>query len=277
MSMESDKIRPGMIDEDRLDRSRRIQWLDIERIRGARCLVVGAGALGNEVVKDLVLSGVSNITLVDMDHVVGSNLNRCVFFRDGDARDKLKKADIVSSRANELNPEVRIEAHTSKIEEWSWERFRDFDLVFGCLDNIAARLHLNSNAYYAGTPFIDGGTDGFSGKVQVVIPPTTPCLQCAMNRSHYRILEKRHSCTGADVVYHENKIAAEITTTSIVAAIQVKEGLKILSRQKDKCISHVLYYNGLSDRYESFELTIDPECPNHGFDTLSSTTSLSKC
>ena len=117
-----------------------------------------------------------------------------------------------------------------------WTGSASFDLVFGCLDNIAARLHVNSHSYLARSPYIDGGTNGFRGKVQVVIPPETPCLQCAMNRTHYRVMEKRFSCTGSDVSYFEPKMPAEITTTSVVAAIQVREAVKLASGRQEKCI-----------------------------------------
>jgi molybdopterin/thiamine biosynthesis adenylyltransferase len=256
-------IKIGQTEEDRLARSRQVGWLDVDKIQRSRCLVVGAGALGNEVVKDLVLSGFNDITLVDMDEVARTNLNRCLFFRDSDVDEKARKVDVVSTRAAELNREVKISTHAGRIEEWDGEKFKEFDLVFGCLDNLSARLHVNSHSCFAGTPYIDGGTDGFSGKVQVVMPGETPCIQCIMNRSHFKVLEKRFSCTGADVVFHERKLAAEITTTSIIAAIQVREGLKIVSGRKDSCIRHVQYYNGLSGNCETYELSFDPQCPNH--------------
>ncbi|QLH75199.1 MAG: ThiF family adenylyltransferase [Methanomassiliicoccales archaeon] len=256
-------IRPGDQDKDRLDRSRRIDWLDVDKIERSKCAVVGAGALGNEVVKDLVLSGIKDILLIDMDHVVRSNLNRCVMFRDIDAETKAMKVDVVAKRATEMNPEVRFKVHKGRVEELDWKIFKDYDLIFGCLDNVAARLHVNSHSYYAGSPYIDGGTDGSSGKVQVVIPPKTPCLQCAMNRSHFKVLERRYSCTGTDIVFHERRVAAEITTTSVIAAIQVREGLKILSGREDSCIRNVMYYNGLLGTMDEYETSIDPNCPNH--------------
>lgn len=253
----------GQMEEDRFARSRKVEWLDVDNVQRSRCLVVGAGALGNEVVKDLVLSGFNDITLVDMDDVARTNLNRCLFFRDSDVDEKAMKVDVVSARAAELSPDVNISTHAGRIEEWDWKRFKEFDLIFGCLDNLSARLHVNSHSCFAGRPYIDGGTDGFTGKVQVVIPGETPCIQCIMNKSHYKVLEKRFSCTGADVVFHEKKLAAEITTTSIIAAMQVREGLKIVSGQKGSCIRHVQYYNGLSGSCETYEISVDPDCPNH--------------
>jgi len=252
-----------MFDQDRLERSKRISWLDMDGIAGTKCLVVGAGALGNEVVKNLVLSGFKNIELVDMDHVVRSNLNRCVFFREGDAEQKLMKSKIVTTRAAELDPTSTVVPSIARIETYDVERFQSFDIVLGCLDNIAARLHVNSHSFLARRPYIDGGTNGFMGKVQVVIPPDTPCLQCTMNRTHYRVIEKRFSCTGANVSYFEPRMPAEITTTSVIAAIQVREALKLASDKADKCIRNVMFYDGLNGTSDQFEADIDPDCPMH--------------
>lgn len=256
-------IRPDHQDDDRLERSRRIGWIDVDAIIGARCLVIGAGALGNEVVKNLILSGVTSITVVDMDAVALSNLNRCVFFRSEDALAGSKKARAVVHRAKDLNREADLDAIVGRVQELPAERFREHDLVFGCLDNVAARLHSNSHSYLYGIPYVDGATMGTSGKVQVVIPPSTPCLQCAMNRTHYRVMEKRFSCTGNDVTFFEPKMAAEITTTSVVAAVQVREGLKILSGRKNECIKNIWYYDGLMNRSDVLELDFDPECSAH--------------
>lgn len=254
----------GKEDEDRWDRSRRIEWLDIERVQAGRYLVLGAGALGNEAVKDLVLTGARNITLVDMDHVVRSNLNRCVMFRERDSAEKRWKVEAVAERATDLDPEVRVRTIVGKIEELPENEWRDHDVILGCLDNIAARLHANANSYYGGVPYIDGGTDGFAGRVQVIIPPTTPCLQCGLNQSHYRILERRHSCTGSEVTYYRPRMAAEITTTSIIAALQVRETLKLVCGRSDAVVRNVVHYNGLRNTWDELEMTIEPSCPLHG-------------
>ena len=256
-------IRPSSIDEDRLERSRRVGWIDLDALSSSNALVVGAGALGNEVVKNLILSGLRDITLIDMDRVVVSNLNRCTFFRLEDTSGSKYKAEILAERALELDPDVIIEPLVCRVQDAGSGIFQKADVVFGCLDNLAARLHVNSHAYHYGVPYIDGGTLGTSGKVQVVIPPRTPCLQCAINRTHYRILESRFSCTGNDVSFYEPKLAAEITTTSVIAAIQVREALKLLSGSCDRCLRHVFYYNGMTNAGQELELSLDPDCPLH--------------
>ncbi|MDR1405133.1 MAG: ThiF family adenylyltransferase [Candidatus Methanoplasma sp.] len=243
-------------DSDRFDRMRRIDWLDIDRIHGSKCLVVGAGALGNEVVKCMLLAGFGNISIADMDKIVRSNMSRCVFFREGD--EQKNKAEVIAEMAHNLCPETKIAPIVSRIqdlEDWN------FDLVFGCLDNISARLHVNSHARYHGIPYVDGATDGFRGKAQVVLD-SGPCLECGMNGSHMKLIDERFSCTGGGTVFVP-KLASEITTTSVIAAIQVREAMKILSGRRDLCIRNVIYYDGILGTMECLEIPEDRDCPNH--------------
>jgi molybdopterin/thiamine biosynthesis adenylyltransferase len=249
-------VRAREYDSDRFDRMRRIEWLDLDSMHKAKCLIVGAGALGNEVLKCMLLAGFKNITVVDMDEIVTSNLSRCVFFREGDGG--RRKAEVIAERATELYPGAEVVPVVSRIqdlEDW------DFDIVMGCLDNISARLHVNSHARYHGIPYIDGATDGFRGKVQVVFEKG-PCLECTMNESHMRLIDERFSCTGGGSVFIP-KMASEITTTSAVAAFQVREAMKILSERTDYCIRNVMYYDGVSGRTFDLEVPEDSSCPNH--------------
>ena len=250
-------ITTDFVDRDRFYRMRRIGWVDVDSIRSKRCLVVGAGALGNEVVKNMVLAGFRMITVVDMDHIVTSNLSRCLFFRDSDVRE-VKKADVVATRASELDPDAEIIPVVSDIKEMEdW----DYDIVLGCLDNISARMHVNAHAYYHGIPYIDGATDGMNGRVMVIIPGG-PCLQCTMNRTHVEQMERSFTCTGNGTAFVP-KTASDITTTAVIAAMQVREAMKIASGRQDICIKGVTYYNGTEGTMETLDVPIDPACVNH--------------
>lgn len=259
-----DPISPRAMEDDRYDRSRRTGWLDIDAISRSKVLMVGAGALGNEVAKDLLLSGFEDITVVDMDHVVGSNLNRCLFFTEGDAADRRPKAEVLSERVSAMRDTVRCRAVVARIEESPSEVFSRADVVLGCLDNIPARMYVNSLAYDSGRPLIDGGMDGFTGRVMVVRPPEGACLQCGMNRSHARVANLRFSCTGRDAVFHNPPLAAEITTTSVLAAVMVRESLKQVCGKCDSAVNNVFYYDGTRNVSEEIEIPLNPECPVHG-------------
>lgn len=256
-------MRLGEADDARFDRSMRIEWLDLESVFRSRVLMIGAGALGNEVAKDLALSGFRNITVVDMDHVVGSNLNRCVFFDEEDVKARRAKAEAVCRGFRRLSPESRANAVVSRIEECGEAPFKENDIVLGCLDSINARVHVNSHSYHSGKPYIDGGMQGFIGKVMLSLPPDGACLQCGMNRTHSKVAETRFSCTGEDVVFHEPRVPAEITTTSVISAIMVREALKLVSGRRDMVLSNATYYDGQRNVCEEIAIDLNPECPVH--------------
>ena len=224
--------------------------------------MIGAGALGNEVCKNLLLSGYQKISIVDMDKIVKSNLNRCIFFADEDAEKSRYKAKVIAEKLVKIEPKVRVKYYTRKIEEMGENFISSYSMVLGCVDNVAARLHVNANCYANEIPYIDGATHGQIGKVQVIMPPHTSCLECGMNSTHAKILQKRFSCTGKDILYFEPKIAADINTTSIIAAIQVQEALKI-THGRQNYIKNIFYYDGSRNFFSVFELPINPKCPNH--------------
>ena len=84
-----------------------------------------------------------------------------------------------------------------------------------------------------------------------------------MNRSHAKIAGLRFSCTGKDVVFHEPRLAAEITTTSIISAVMVREALKVVSRKTEMLVSNAFYYDGQRNIAEEMEVPLDPSCPVH--------------
>ena len=247
----------GASDRDRYDRMRRIDWVDMDGIFGSRILVTGAGALGNEVMKNLLLSGFRDITVVDMDDIVTSNLSRCVFFNDSDVHRGMK-CEILAERAGRMFPDARIvpiAGRVQDIDDWH------YDCVLGCLDNVSARMHVNAHCMFHKVPYVDGATDGMRGKVQTVLPGG-PCLQCAMNRSHVREMERRFTCTGNGTMYVPHT-ASDITTTSVIAAMQVRECMKVVSGRSDLCIRNITYYDGTICESFTAELDIDGNCPNH--------------
>ncbi|UCD92661.1 MAG: ThiF family adenylyltransferase [Methanobacteriota archaeon] len=259
----AETVRPGYLDEDKYERSKRLEWFDLEKVRNTRVLVVGGGAIGNETVKNLILAGFKKITLVDMDRVVRSNLNRCMFFDEDDAERNRLKAKAIAEKAKRLDKDVDIDIRTEMIQNLPEDFIPSYDLVLGCLDNVAARLHLNAHCYRHGIPYVDAATQGFVGKVQVVLPQETPCLECGMNKTHVKVMEERFSCTGEDVTFHIPKLAAEITTTSVVSAIQTRESIKVVLGLEKELIRNVFYYDGMRNVSEILELNRNPECTHH--------------
>lgn len=249
------------VDLDPHDRQKRLPGWQQERIAGAKCLVVGAGALGNEVIKNLLQLGVQKITVVDFDEVVPANLNRCVFFTPEDAAEGRKKAEVIAQRAREHYPQAQVTAVLKRVEQLPEVFYGSFEYGFGCLDNLGARLHVNAQLYAANTPFIDGGTTGYLGKVQVVRSPG-PCLECSMSQSDYALLWRRYSCTGEGLDMADPKMPALPTTTSIVAGLQAKEFVKMAHGQPS-LQGHLAYYNGLDGKLNTYQVDKRVGCPIH--------------
>jgi molybdopterin/thiamine biosynthesis adenylyltransferase len=259
---ESKKIRPSY--------NEKISWLDHKKLRSAKVLVVGVGALGNEVLKNLAFSGVRNISIVDEDKVEISNLSKCILFRVPSSEFRVRdsglreyKVDVVKRSLKELVPEIKIDKHIKNIEDMPEDFIPDFDVVLGCVDNIEARLHINAQCYHYQVTYIDGGLDEFTGKVHVVLPPDTACIQCRMNGSHWKELRKRYSCTGVKQTVYRRPIQTEITTASVIGGMQVREALKLICGEKEEMIKNYIYYDGYKNRIEELELGIDPGCLMH--------------
>src|SRR5262245_5958720 len=121
-------------EEDRYQRLRLIRWWDQEKLSRASVLVFGAGALGSEVVKNLALLGIGNITIADFDRIETTNLTRSVLFRSGDVG--RWKAEVLASRAKEMNPDCNVSALCCDARyDIGLAFLKTMDVVFGCLDN----------------------------------------------------------------------------------------------------------------------------------------------
>ncbi|KAI1364931.1 hypothetical protein F5Y08DRAFT_305405 [Xylaria arbuscula] len=147
-------------------------------IKQARVLMVGAGGIGCELLKNIVLAGFSEVHIVDLDTIDLSNLNRQFLFRHEHI--KKSKAEIAKEAAQRFNPNSKIVAHHANIKDaqFTLEWFQSFRLVFNALDNLEARRHVNRMCLAADVPLIESGTTGFNGQVQVIKKGVTACYDC---------------------------------------------------------------------------------------------------
>ncbi|XP_021889405.1 NEDD8-activating enzyme E1 catalytic subunit isoform X1 [Carica papaya] len=157
----------------------------------ARVLVVGAGGLGCELLKDLALSGFRNLEVIDMDRIEVSNLNRQFLFRLEDVGKP--KAEVAAKRVLERVSGVNIVPHFCRIEDKEIKFYNDFTIIALGLDSIEARSYINAVACgfleydeddnpreETIKPMVDGGTEGFKGHARVIMPGVTPCFECTI-------------------------------------------------------------------------------------------------
>lgn len=249
--------------DDRYARQRLITWWDQDVLAGASVLVVGAGALGNELAKNLALTGVGRLTLIDLDTVEASNLARCVLFRAGD--DGRAKAEVVADRLRELNPDVSVEGLVGDVRSLGLGRLADFDLLLGGLDNREARVWVNQAARKLGRTWIDGAIEGLRGTVRV-FTPEGPCYECTLGEADRRILAERRSCA---LLSPQEMLAGKVpttaTTASVIAAIQTQEAIKVLHGRQDLLALRNSGLVFIGETLETFPVTYseDPYCLAH--------------
>ncbi|MCQ2821306.1 MAG: ThiF family adenylyltransferase [archaeon] len=160
-------------------------------------LVVGAGGLGCEILKNLALCGVKNIYVVDLDTIELSNLNRQFLFRQADIGKY--KAEVAAEYIKKKYPDINIKSSIKKVQAFTDDFFRSFHVIIGGLDNVEARRYLNEKVHDLVTydengeinpesviPYVDGGTEGFRGQSRVIIPYTTACFECTVNAATER-------------------------------------------------------------------------------------------
>ncbi|KAK4379880.1 hypothetical protein RND71_001742 [Anisodus tanguticus] len=138
---------------------------DIKEI--VRVLVIGAGGLGCELLKDLAFSGLGD---------VGK-----------------PKAEVAAKRVMERVSGVDIKPHFCRIEDKPISFYNDFSIIVLGLDSVEARSYINYVAYgfleYDSDdnpreetikPMVDGGTEGFKGHARIIMPGVTPCFECTI-------------------------------------------------------------------------------------------------
>ena len=248
-----------------------LSWFKKDKVKNARVLVAGCGALGNEVVKNLALFGVGHIYVVDFDRIEITNLTRSVLFREDDAFSNSYKAEVVAKRAMEINPQIKVIPFVGNLaSEVGLGIYRMVDVVIGCLDSRMARYLLNRMSFRAGKTWIDGGIENLTGAVTVYTPGVN-CYECGLSREEFQHLMLRTGC--ADVVRLQTQAGRVATTpvsASIVGAMQAQEAMKVIHTEPGekapfKTLSGKIWrFEGMSCSFNSFKYAPwKNDCPAH--------------
>ena len=250
-----------------------------DRLREARIVVAGCGALGNEVLKNLVHAGAGHIAAICEElcwSAPGENI-------DDPAHPEIDVQAAETGmllawtvrkhgpRLKELNPDICITTVCGDVAyDVGLGVFREADVVIGCVDSRWARYCINRLCMRAGTPWVDGGIDGLEGTARVFVPGRN-CYACNLGPQGLDELRRRVSCAG---VIRRQEEAGHVPTTgvaaSVIGAVQVQEAMKLLHPEAledgslGSLAGRIFYYDGrhLTTRTAEFE-AYDDDCPVH--------------
>lgn len=222
------------------------------RVRAARVLVVGCGALGSAQAEMLARAGVGRLHLVDRDFVEESNLQRQTLFSERDARERAPKAVAAARRLGEVNSEVECVAEVADVNNSNVERLvAGCDVVLDGTDNFATRFLLNDACVKHGVRWVYGAAVGSYGVTMTVLPRETPCLRCVFPETP--AAGSAPTCDTAGVI---------MPVVAVVAAVQVAEALKLLAGRPEGLHRSLMQFDVWGNEWRRLALRErTPECP----------------
>ncbi|SMN19648.1 similar to Saccharomyces cerevisiae YDR390C UBA2 Subunit of a heterodimeric nuclear SUMO activating enzyme (E1) with Aos1p [Maudiozyma saulgeensis] len=151
---------------------------NLNKLRATKCLLIGAGGIGSELLKDLILMEFGEIHLVDLDTIDLSNLNRQFLFRQRDIKQPKSTTAVKAVQGFNNSKLIPYEGNIMDTTQFPLHWFGEFDIIFNALDNLAARRYVNKMSQFLSIPLLESGTSGFDGYMQPIIPNETECFDC---------------------------------------------------------------------------------------------------
>ncbi|MBI4851502.1 MAG: ThiF family adenylyltransferase [Acidobacteria bacterium] len=252
-------------EDDPFERQRRIEWWDQNTLRKSKMMIIGAGALGNETLKNLALLGVGGLFIVDFDTISGSNLSRTVLFRKQDiGREKAAAAaEAIKDLALESSAKVEY-FHGDMVWDLGLGVYRRMNVVLSCVDNDEARLATNRACRSVGVPWINAGILGLSGNV-MIFGKEGVCYECNVTPEQIEDARSRYdSCESVRKRFlQEEKMPTVQVTSALISALQVQEAIKLIHNQQP-AIGKRIAVNGLTNGFLLITLQPLDECLAHG-------------
>jgi len=241
---------------DRYARQRMIPGWDQDRLSKATAVVVGVGALGNEVAKNLALAGIGRVVLCDFDTVSTSNLSRTVLFSSEDVGRPKVEAAVAALRS--LTPDVVVDPRpVDLVAGVGLGELADADIMLGCLDSRRARLQLLGRCALVEAPLVDGGTHPWGGEMRLRLSVEEPCYGCSLTPAQRGESDLPQSC-------HDDRPqpqASSIASTAVVAGWMALTALRIVFDAPPA--ARFIQVDGLTAHTGAVTVTRDESCPHH--------------
>jgi molybdopterin/thiamine biosynthesis adenylyltransferase len=247
---------------ERYHRHGLIDWFSQVAVSRTKAGVIGAGAVGNEVIKNLALLGVGEIEVFDFDMIEEHNLTRSVLFRESDIG--RPKAEVAAERAAAMDGNIMVSARHGDF--WDCLRLLDlptFDMLFCCVDNFEARIRCNTLCHLAGVDFVNIGIDSRFALVELFPFSRAPkgCFECNLPEGVYRRISERYSCGHLrKLSFIHKKIPTTIITSAAAASLAVSAGLR-LGASNNEPEARRLYLDTIGGSLTRNTLAVMEGCP----------------
>jgi len=248
---------PPQPGDERFARERLVPGWDPEVFRRATAVVVGVGALGNEVAKNLALAGIGRLVLCDPDTVEPTNLSRSVLFGAQDVG--RPKTEAAAEALRRLSPGVVVDSRPYDLGAGvGLGELASASVVLGCLDSLRSRMRLLGRCALVEAPLVDGGTGPWEGEVRLRLDTREACYGCTLTAHQRSSSDVPWSCLDDTVT---GPLGTSIGTTALVAAWMTQAALLgVLGMPRPY---RMLRVESLTGRCAPVGMTRAPDCPHH--------------
>ena len=214
-----------------------------ERLKKAHIFIAGAGGLGSPIAIYLAVAGVGTITIVDMDTVDLSNLNRQILHTDRDVGKKKTVSAI--EKLQGYNADITVNAIDTTIDADNISGLVGrADGIVDAMDNYPIRYLLNRAALAKKVPLFHGAIRGFYGQATTILPGNTPCLECIFPKAPPREV-----------------FPVVGVTPGVIGTVQATEVIKYLTESGGLLAGRLFIWDGLAGRAEEIAVECNPACP----------------
>lgn len=218
-----------------------------EKLKLANVLIVGCGGIGCTSAELLARAGVGKITLIDADTIEISNLQRQIAYVEENIG--FYKSEILAKRLKQINPHIRIESYTSKLDENNAEQLISTqDLVLDGCDNFTTRYLVNQMCTQLNVALISASAIGFQGQL-FMVEGDSACYECLFPKEEHANESLR--CADSGVL---------ATTPNVMASLQAHHALLYLGLAQTPLKQKLLLWDGLSMKQRLLAFEKDPDC-----------------
>ena len=219
-----------------------------EKLKLANVLIVGCGGIGCTTAELLARAGVGQITLIDADTIEMSNLQRQIAYVEENIG--FYKAEILAKRLKQINPHIRVESQTVKLDESNAEALISTqDLVLDGCDNFTTRYLVNQSCKQFNVPLISASAIGFQGQL-FMVEDESACYECLFPKEQHANENLR--CADSGVL---------ATTPNVMASLQAHHALLYLGLGKIPLKQKLMLWDGLSMKQRLLAFEKDTDCP----------------
>ncbi|MDG6898293.1 MAG: molybdopterin-synthase adenylyltransferase MoeB [Nitrososphaerota archaeon] len=253
-SQKAEGLLPPLSNEEKTRYSRHIIMPEVgmdgqRRLKASSVVIVGAGGLGNPAAAYLASAGVGTLGIVDDDVVEVSNLQRQVLFSEADIG--RRKAEVLRSRLQSINPHVRVNLHQTRLTSANaMDVLRPYDIVLDASDNFPTRYLINDACVLLKKPDVYGSVFRFDGQVSVFSMADGPCYRCLYPAPPPS--ESVQSCSEAGVLG---------VLTGIIGAVQANQVISMLIGKGATLAGRLMLFDGLDSSFDELRIRRDPQCP----------------